>query len=273
MNEIRPTTNRRTRRSILVAIAAIALFGTSCGDDDADEATAAVSQPTNVDTPSTAAAPEPTPGGDAQNGDFCQAALAAERAAATEDTAAIEPAFDAVAAAAPADIKPAVNTVIAEAMAGDEDSPEFGAAYGELINFVKGNCGFATLGVTASEYAFGGVADTLDAGPTVIDFENAGQEFHQLLVMHVNDDVIETVDELLALPEAEAQSKMAPVGGAFAAPGATSYAMIDFQPGRYIAVCFLPTGATPENMPQIESGEHHGAPHHTQGMIQEFTVS
>jgi hypothetical protein len=49
--------------------------------------------------------------------------------------------------------------------------------------------------------------------------------------------------------------------------------MIDPQPGRDIDICLLPTGATPENMPLIESGEHEGAPHFTRGMVQEFTVS
>jgi len=65
------------------------------------------------------------------------------------------------------------------------------------------------------------------------------------------------------------------------------------EPGRYIAVCFIPQGLTPEIAQQFEAegppGEGSapegsapegsgpdvelGPPHHTQGMIQEFTVA
>ena len=266
------TSTRRPHLRTLLAIIAIASLGASCDDDDA---AAPAPQPTSADS-TTSRAVESIPttgGGNTENEVFCQAALDAERAAATEDTAAIESAFDAVAAAAPADVKAAVDTVIAESRAGNEDSPQFGTAYGDLIDYIKDNCGFGTLAVTASEYAFGGIADTLEAGPVVIDFSNTGQELHHVAMMRINDDVTDTLDELLALPEAQAQHKLTAVGNAFAAPGEVGFGMVDLEPGRYIAICYLPTGATPENMPQIESGEHQGAPHFTHGMVQEFTVS
>ena len=37
-------------------------------------------------------------------------------------------------------------------------------------------------------------------------------------------------------------------------------------------VCFLPVGATPDNMEALESGELQGPPHFTEGMVEEFTV-
>jgi hypothetical protein len=254
-------------------MAALAAIGAACGDDDDESTDAAVaaSAPTTRASSSPDAATNTADGNDVE--EFCQAALVAERAAATEDTAMLPPAFEAVAAAAPAEIGPAVDTVIERFRAGEQDSPEFGAAYGELVDYVKGNCGFGELAVTATEYAFGGVRDPLEAGPVVINFENTGTEFHEFVLLRVNDGVTETFDELLALPEVEGQTKVTTSGRAFAAPGETGFAMIDLQPGRYIAICFLPTGATPENMPQIESGEHQGAPHFTEGMVQEFTVS
>ena len=49
--------------------------------------------------------------------------------------------------------------------------------------------------------------------------------------------------------------------------------MVDLEAGRYVAACFLPTGATPENMPAIESGQHQGAAHYTEGMVQVLTVT
>ena len=38
-------------------------------------------------------------------------------------------------------------------------------------------------------------------------------------------------------------------------------------------VCFLPVGATPDNMEALESGELQGPPHFSQGMLEEFTVA
>jgi hypothetical protein len=218
-----------------------------------------------------------TPEASAAAGDieaFCQAALAAEAAASTsEDPAVIERAFDAVSAAAPDEVKPAVDTVVASSLAGEEGSPGFDAAYGEVIGYVKDHCGFATVTVTATEYAFAGLPGALAAGPVVVDLDNAGTEFHVLWVVRINDGVTETLDELVALPEDESATKVTDVGGAFAAPGDIGHGIIDLRPGRYIAICPMPTGSTPENMPLVESGEHQGAPHFTHGMVQEFTVS
>lgn len=275
MNRTRHTRTRTSARrlGITISVAALAVIGASCGDDD-DESTDAAAAASPPTTHASSIPHAPTTAASVNHvEDFCQAALVAERAAATGDTAMIPPAFEAVAAAAPAEIEPAVDTVIDRAQAGAQDSPEFGAAYGELVDYIRGNCGFGELAVTASDYAFGGIRDSLEAGPVVINFENTGTEFHEFLLLRVNDGVTETLDELLALPEEEGQTKVTTSGRAFAAPGAISFAMFDLQPGRYIAICFLPTGATPENMPQIESGEHQGAPHFTEGMVQEFMAS
>ena len=65
---------------------------------------------------------------------------------------------------------------------------------------------------------------------------------------------------------------MTQAGGAFAAPGTEGYTAMELEPGRYMAICFLPEGATPENLPKLESGEIDGAPHFTLGMISEFSV-
>src|SRR5262245_21272355 len=65
---------------------------------------------------------------------FCRAALAAEAAdLSSEDSAVVQPAYDNLEASAPSSIRDAID-----------------------------NCGFA-LTVTATEYAFGGLPDHLDA--------------------------------------------------------------------------------------------------------------
>ena len=53
------------------------------------------------------------------------------------------------------------------------------------------------------------------------------------------------------------------------APGDSDYLVVDLQPGRYIATCFLPKGAT--SMDTMQSAE--GEPHAALGMVQEFTVA
>ena len=192
----------------------------------------------------------------------------------SEDPTLIGPAFEALVAAAPTELKATVEDVIANAEAGP-DSPEFAAAYSEMVAFTKDNCGFTDLTVTASEYAFDGLPREIPAGPAVFTLENSGKEFHELLLIKVNDGVTETADELLALPQRRLMRKAEFAAGVFAPNGATAYTVTDLQAGRYIAVCFLPIGATPEAMEQMEHGgtELESPPHFTAGMVQEFEVA
>lgn len=74
---------------------------------------------------------------------------------------------------------------------------------------------------------------------------------------------------------------------AFAFPGTVSYGTADLTPGRYVALCFLPEGATPEVLMQLEEAGvggpedtipedfpiELGPPHFTKGMAHEFTVA
>jgi hypothetical protein len=127
--------------------------------------------------------------------------------------------------------------------------------------------------VTAREYEFEGELDGLQAGINGLAFENSGSEFHEMVLFRINDDTTETMEELLALPEEEAQSKVTEAGAAFGAPGDSDTLFTDLDAGRYAIICFLPVGALPENMEALESGELEDAPpHFTQGMIREFTV-
>jgi hypothetical protein len=311
-------TNRRSRRAGVLAVAAAsALVLGACGDDDddtADEAAATTAAVASPDTTAAAAAPtaagadttaagadttaggadttaagtdttagsDTTAGGAAAGGDvdaFCQAELAAEAAASSEDPSAAGPAFEALVAASPEEIRPTVEEVIANAESGPGD-PAFDEPYGEMVQFVRDNCGFNELAVTATEYSFDGLPAELEAGPTVVSFENEGAEVHEVFFIRVNDGVTETMEELLALPEEEASQKTTMQAGAFAFPGASSATVTDFTPGRYLALCFLPVGAAPEIIAQMEGpesttppGVELGPPHFTQGMAHEFTVT
>jgi hypothetical protein len=264
------------------AAATLCLGAAACGDDDENAAEPATTA--DQANPATTVAPATTAGSATTTSTtdvatFCEAEITAESATSSEDAEAIGPAFAALSAAAPADVKGTVDTVIDEAQkfmaSGDDPSPEFNAAYAELIQFVKGNCGFTDLSVAASNYVFEGLPRNVAAGPAVFTFENTADEFHEMILFRINDDVTENIGELLALPEKEAMAKVTPAGAVFAPPGETSYTAVDLAPGRYAAACFLPKGATPEAMEEMESSgsEPEGKPHFMLGMAQEFEVA
>ncbi len=152
---------------------------------------------------------------------FCGETVAVEAAVNSEDEAAIGSAVEAATAAAPADAAPLLDAVVANFE--DPDSPEFAEAYAALIDYLKANCGYAEVNVTASEYEFEGVPAELPAGPAIISLENAGDQVHEFFAMRINDDVTLSVDELLALPEEESETMVTPAAFAFTFPGTTGY--------------------------------------------------
>ena len=70
----------------------------------------------------------------------------------------------------------------------------------------------------------------------------------------MNDDVTLTTEELLQLPEEEVFTMITMVGSANAAPGTTGHGVMDLTPGRYVAVCPIPQGLTPEVEAQFAAG-------------------
>lgn len=233
---------------------------------------------------------------------YCDAHVALEAAMGSGDPAVIEPAVEAATAAAPADIADALGTAVANAPTDGPPSEEFNAAYGQVVDWVVENCGFSVVDVLATEYQFGGLPSEVPAGPTVIRLTNEGEELHEIVLVQRLEGTTETAEELLALPEEEAFSKVAFINAAFAMPGESGAFVADLAPGDYIAVCFIPVGTTPEvfaemmaapegtGMPPMDSGMDMGsepagtevagsAPagsepraHYMEGMVQEFTV-
>ncbi len=197
------------------------------------------------------------------------------------DPAALTTNVELVTANAPAEIAASAK-VMTDAVgmvldSGGEDlsaleTPEFAAAQGEIDPFVFENCTFdSTVEVTGIDYGFTGLPTTMEGGRIALLFTNDGAEAHEIAVMRRNDGVTESFAELLALPEEQAMEKVVPVGGAFApVTGAKSLLVGDFEPGDYIAICFVPTGTT---MAEGAMTEGTGDPHFMHGMQQEFTVS
>jgi hypothetical protein len=106
----------------------------------------------------------------------------------------------------------------------------------------------------------------------LVKFVNEGNEVHELAMFNVNEGETRTLDELLALPEDQVQQVTTEVkGAAFALPGGTFYTTFDLVEGRTVALCFVPVGLTEA---ALESGEEpQGAPHFTEGMVNEFQVT
>lgn len=153
----------------------------------------------------------------------------------------------------------------------EEEDPATTEADIAISEYFYDNCEGPKLDVTATDYAFSGVEDSVDVNPYRVKLANDGAEIHEFVVVRKAEGVTETFDELLALPEAETEDKVVFVG--IVEPiegGVTDYGYITIdEPGEYIAVCFIPVGAT--SFETLETVE--GPPHALQGMKAEFTVS
>jgi hypothetical protein len=189
----------------------------------------------------------------------------------------LQPFVDSVASAAPDELSSDVDVLAGAvdelASTGDVDAvfarPEVGAADGNMHAFDLGNCGWTTRPVAVTEYAFD-LPGELDAGVTSFEVTNEGTELHQLLLLRKNDGVTETADELLALSSEEILANATLVGFIDTVPpGETYHAVVDLEPGDYIAFCQNPVGTTSEDATPPDDAP----PHYAQGEVSEFTVS
>lgn len=133
--------------------------------------------------------------------------------------------------------------------------------------------GAAPITVVATDYAFSGLPTSVPAG-TALALDNQGAEVHELLVARKKAGVTESWEELLQLPDAEAQAKVDIFGPIFADPGTVAEGTIVLEEeGEYIALCFVPQGMTavPSGPPAPDAS--FGPPHVMLGMRQEFTVT
>lgn len=264
----------------LAAVAIVALIAAGCGDDDSDDEAADAQGASTDDGANVEAycdavlgietAPPPDVDFETASPDEQAAAL---RAYATET---IQPLVAVAVAAAPdeiADEGEVASGAFAEmAETGDPsvmEQPDTVEAFDTLHAFELENCGWTRQDVTATEYAFAGLPDELEAGTVSFELTNDGTELHELQLFRRNDGVTEPVEELLALPEEQVMSKVTPVGsGAFAPPGESGYMVVDLDAGDYIALCFVPTGMTSEDQPPAPDAP----PHVAHGMVAELSV-
>jgi hypothetical protein len=126
------------------------------------------------------------------------------------------------------------------------------------------NCGWTKVGVTAEDYHFTGVPDTLKAGDYQFEMTNKGKEFHVLVIVKRKDGVTDSFEQLLSDPSAE--SKVETLLGVAAPPGVPSSGAVRLEPGEYLVLCPIPIGTTGET-------EGSGPPHFTAGMQQVLKVT
>lgn len=279
-------------KRIMAAMAVLALLAAGCGDDDEEPA-----------------ATTTTAGGQAASGnvrEYCEATLAIETAPepdidfealspeqqseAARDYAreTIRPLADRVVAVAPAQITDDISLLSAAvdevARTGNFEEafgkPEVEAAEDRAHDYDLENCGWTVQEVTGVDYAFQGIPSRMQAGVVSFEFAvpSSAKEVHELVLLRKNDGVTESFEQLLRLPEEQARAKTTSVGGIEpTVPGEDGHSLAKLEPGQYMAVCFLPVGATPAVFEQVESGQAEppeGPPHAiARGMRTEFTVS
>ena len=138
-----------------------------------------------------------------------------------------------------------------------------------------------TVVVTAVDYGFEGLPETVPAG-TKISLVNEGNEPHEFVAMRIPDEETRPVEELVQLPEEELGAVFGagePATVILAATGQTDIpgAVVGdgtlTEPGRYAIVCFLPVGSD-DSILESEGPPPAGdaAPHAMHGMVAEVTV-
>lgn len=261
---------RMTKVTAAAAAALLTLGVAACGDEDDDATTATTEASGSASAPAGGDTAAFCDGlvefnGAVTNIDLGEESTEDDIKAAGGELAAIyapvvENAPDAVAEAA-ADIE----GVLEQMQAGDGeafDSDETFATYSEVVQGGVEACEFESVGVTAVDYAFEDVPDSIPAGTVVFDLTNASEaEEHEMIVFSKADGVDLTFQEILELPEEESESLVEFATAAFAPPGGESTALADLEPGQYGMVCFIPVG-----------GGEDGPPHFAQGMFKEFRV-
>ncbi len=143
--------------------------------------------------------------------------------------------------------------------------------------------------VNAVDFAFEDLPDSVPAGTQLTLANSATSELHEIVAFRLPDDETRPVSELMALPPEEMGPLFAgepatvlltpPGGGASDQIAAVGDGTLD-EPGRYLLLCGIPTGVSPDaylaaaaesggGPPEIEGGP----PHFVHGMWAELTVT
>jgi hypothetical protein len=172
----------------------------------------------------------------------------------------------------------------------DDDAAATTVAPGETTPTEgAGGTGGETVDITAVDYEFQGVPDSVPAGTELSFTNDSDGEVHELVVFRIKEDETRTIEEIVALPEDEQEAVVEPGPPSLVSiglPGEDGMAVVGSgaltEPGRYALACFIPTGADPQAYrdlfaapPSDDEGPPDipgGPPHVTQGMFAELIV-
>lgn len=137
--------------------------------------------------------------------------------------------------------------------------------------------------VTAMDYEFEGLPETVEAGSTFFLMNESTEEVHEMVAILLPEDEERSVEELLQLPEEELGEigQIEPSFVIVAAPGGEGLTVLGeptlTESGRYLFACFIPVGADPDEFLGEATGTEPpevagGPPHFTEGMYAEVTV-
>ena len=143
---------------------------------------------------------------------------------------------------------------------------EFATADDAIDAKLLADCGFEPINVTATNYEYLNIKDTMPVGETSLTLTNVSDQVHEISISRINDDINLTAREVLMLGEKDALAAISLVAYAAVPVNGSETTFLNLSPGRYYAVCFIPAGATSFHEPSD------GAPHFLYGMLKEFVV-
>ncbi|HYN99077.1 MAG TPA: hypothetical protein VEU28_05335 [Actinomycetota bacterium] len=139
--------------------------------------------------------------------------------------------------------------------------------------------------VTAEDYSFEGIPETIEAGSKLALQNASDKEAHEIVAFRLPDTETRPVADIFKLPEAELNAALGvpPTTVVIAMPQEDGMAVLGDgtlnDAGRYAFACFIPTGADPQEYLRAaqQSGDEApvvegGPPHFTQGMFAEAKV-
>lgn len=242
----RPGTRRRSMASLACSLAALVTLG-ACGSDDEQVAAAVCDAAVGYGMAFAAAPQDPAE----------ITAFARDRLMPIGDV--FERNLSGEAKTAATRLRAAFAAVYDTGDPSGLEAPDVVQAREVVGKAVHDGCALRSVDVRAKEYVYLGVPKTLPAGRVSFALKNEGVEDHEMVLMRRTGDASRPLDEVLALPEEEAQAELAFTGVAFGAPRTTNYVAVDLEPGTYALICFIPQGED-------------GPPHFVGGMKETIVV-
>ncbi len=142
----------------------------------------------------------------------------------------------------------------------------------------------ATYEVRAVDYGFEGLPERVAAGSSFTMFNESAVELHELVAIRLPEGEERTADELVQLPPEELAGFFPLVETVIIAPPEADGFAVEgtgtlSEPGRYLIICAIPTGANPDEYlaaaAEAEGGPPQvagGPPHLAMGMYGEVLV-